>query len=70
MYESPYQIERSNVDRRNEYDRRQHYDISVVNSLGHDRRQPGSERRKNPELRQGWTRVSKWSSVCLDMLTT
>lgn len=62
-------IKRSNVDRRGEQDRRQLYDIAIIDKFGFDRRKPGKERRKTPELRTGWIRVSKWSSVCVAYLS-
>ncbi len=63
------QLERSLNDRRGDEDRRQVYDIQMIDKLGYDRRKPSSERRKTPELRQGWMRVSKWSSVCVSALS-
>ena len=70
MYEvRSYNHERSNLDRRSAQDRRQHYDIEVVDRLGLDRRRPYSERRKTEEQRQGWTRVSDWGSVCVAALS-
>ncbi len=59
----PVQFKRSFFDRRGSEDRRQVYNIHVVDQLGYDRRMPSSERRKTSELRQGWTRVTQWSSV-------
>jgi hypothetical protein len=60
---------RSYFDRRGDQDRREHYDIAVVEHLGYDRRNPGNERRMTSELRNGWIRVSQWSSVCLDYIS-
>ncbi len=56
---------RSYLDRRGAEDRRQHYDIAMVEKIGYDRRRPGNERRQTSELRNDWVRVSKWSSICL-----
>jgi hypothetical protein len=70
MYEKKtVQFKRSSFDRRGDQDRRQHYDISVVEKLGQDRRKSSSERRTSPEKREGWVRVSQWSSVCVACLT-
>ncbi len=70
MYEiRSYSHKRSNTDRRGAQDRRERYDIAVVDRLGLDRRRPYSERRQTQELRQGWTRVSDWSSVCVAALS-
>jgi len=63
------EIKRSYVDRRGDQDRRQHYDIAMIDAIGHDRRRPGHERRKSPEMRRGWVRVSKWSSACIAHLS-
>ncbi len=60
---------RSYVDRRGDQDRRRVYDIAMIEKLGYDRRQPGNERRKTPELREGWVRVSQWSSACVSQLS-
>ncbi len=65
MYtDKPKRFKRSIFDRRGSEDRRQIYNISVVDQLGYDRRKPFSERRSTPELRHGWKRVTQWSSVC------
>ncbi|MFH2092369.1 MAG: hypothetical protein ABIJ31_08395 [Pseudomonadota bacterium] len=61
--------QRSFLDRRSDQDQRQLYNINVVNQLGCDRRQPYSERRKSLEQRDGWARVSQWSSVCVAALS-
>ncbi len=63
------QFERSLYDRRTDVDRRQVYNIHVIDKLGYDRRKISSERRNTSELRQGWTRVSQWSSVCESALS-
>ncbi len=60
---------RSYVDRRGDQDRRQHYDIAMLDKIGYDRRKPSAERRQTPELRAGWVRVSKWSSACVAHLS-
>ncbi|MBU2628497.1 MAG: hypothetical protein KKE61_07765 [Proteobacteria bacterium] len=60
---------RSYMDRRGDQDRRQHYDIQVVEKMGYDRRKPGFERRTKPEQRTGWVRVSDWSSACVECLS-
>jgi hypothetical protein len=61
---------RSSFDRRSDNDRRQHYDIRVVEQMGYDRRKSLSERRTSPEMREGWARVSQWSSVCVACLSS
>ncbi len=50
---------RSQYDRRTE-DRRQVYNIDVANKIGIERRR--KERRVPGEFRNGWVRVSEWSS--------
>ncbi len=52
---------RFQTDRRSDLDRRIIYDIKIITLLGIERRK--SDRRRLPEHRQGWVRVSKWSSV-------
>ncbi len=59
----PVQFKRSFFDRRGSEDRRQVYNIQIVDQMGYDRRKPTSERRMTSELRQDWTRVTQWSSV-------
>lgn len=54
---------RSEVDRRRTLERRQSYDVLVVDILGQERRRPAFERRKNGEIRKDWTRINKWISV-------
>ena len=54
---------RSQYDRRTE-DRRQVYNLDVFNKIGRERRR--KERRVSPELREGWVRVSEWSSVLVN----
>lgn len=60
---------RSSFDRRSDQDRRQHYDIGVVEQMGYDRRKLPSERRSSSEMRVGWVRVSEWSSICVASLS-
>lgn len=62
--------QRSLFDRRSDQDNRQRYDSRIVDALGYDRRKPGFERRKKPEQREGWVRVSQWSSVCVAALSS
>ncbi len=52
---------RSGFDRRADVDRRQSVNLDVLDSLPRDRRR--AERRRRPELRAGWLRVTRWSSV-------
>lgn len=60
---------RSFLDRRGAQDRRQRYNIDVVELLDCDRRDYSSDRRKSPEKRSDWLRVSQWSSVCVSALS-
>jgi hypothetical protein len=53
---------RSGVDRRSGEDRRQAYDLDYFLRGGTERRH-WVERRWRKEMRRGWIRVSKWSSV-------
>jgi len=53
------------LDRRSGEDRRQAYDLDYFPRGGTERRS-GKERRLREERRDGWVRVSKWSSVCFD----
>ena len=53
------------LDRRCGEDRRQAYDLDYFPGGGIERRS-GRERRLNGERRNGWVRVSPWSSVCGD----
>jgi hypothetical protein len=53
------------LDRRSGEDRRQAYDLDYFPGGGIERRS-GKERRWSDERRDGWVRVSKWSSVCPD----
>lgn len=62
-------FKRSIFDRRSDRDRRQVYNIEVVQELGFDRRKYDSERRVSPEMRSDWQRVSQWSSVCVSALS-
>ena len=53
------------LDRRSGADRRQAYDLDYFPGGGIERRL-GKERRRPDERRDGWVRVSEWSSVCPD----
>lgn len=53
---------RSGVDRRSGEDRRQAYDLDHFLQGGQERRH-WVERRWRKEMRKGWIRISKWSSV-------
>ncbi|MDD9304361.1 MAG: hypothetical protein HUK40_19245 [Desulfobacter sp.] len=53
---------RATVDRRVE-DRRKGFDLEAISRLGTERRV--KERRTQAEKRDGWVRVSKWSSIKL-----
>jgi hypothetical protein len=50
------------LDRRSGDDRRQFYDTDYFQSGGIDRRSE-KDRRQQSERRQGYVRVTKWSSV-------
>ncbi|MFH2043769.1 MAG: hypothetical protein ABIK92_01325 [Pseudomonadota bacterium] len=66
----PSTHKRSEVDRRRTLERRQSYDVLVVDILGQERRRPTFERRKNGELRKDWTRINKWISVPVSVFST
>jgi len=53
------------LDRRSGEDRRQAYELDYFPGGGIERRS-GKERRWPDERRDGWIRVSTWSSVCAD----
>ena len=53
---------RSGIDRRSGMDRRQTHDLDRHIDAGTQRRNI-KERRESGELRSGWVRFSKWSSV-------
>lgn len=53
------------VDRRSGEERRQAYDADYFQNGGLERRS-GNERRKHHERRKDCTRVSEWSSICVD----
>ena len=59
---------RSPVDRRSGWDRRQMDDPGMIELLGVDRRKALLEDRRERllEQREGWVRVTQWSSVCID----
>ena len=66
--EASLKEERTNdpyLDRRSGEDRRQAYDLDYFPCGGIERRS-GKERRRQGERRNGWVRVSTWSSVCFD----
>ena len=56
-------LQRSLTDRRSGYDRREKYDLAVISELGLEQRR--NERRKLPEQRYDWVRITKWSSSCV-----
>ncbi|MFH1156746.1 MAG: hypothetical protein V1793_23330 [Pseudomonadota bacterium] len=64
----PVKKRRSPEDRRTGEDRRKIHDPDVLDMLGMDRRRSRTtERRENlQEKRNGWVRVSQWSSLCVD----
>ena len=53
-------MSRTHTDRRTDTDRRKGFDLAVIDKLGIERRE--KERRELPEQRDGWIRVSDWSS--------
>jgi hypothetical protein len=55
---------RSGFDRRSVTERRVAYDLDYFTKGGKERRQ-WVDRRWRKEMRKGWIRVSKWSSVDL-----
>ena len=63
--------DRSPIDRRSVKERRRRLRLARLGfksgSRNSDRR-IGEERRVNPERRDGWVRMSKWASVCLEKL--
>ncbi|MBU1196220.1 MAG: hypothetical protein KKE62_17265 [Proteobacteria bacterium] len=65
----PVKYTRSLLDRRSDQDRRQRYNIDVVELLGCDRRDYSTERRTRPEKRSDWLRVTQWTSVCVAELS-
>ena len=54
--------DRSGMDRRSGGDRRDAYDLDYFLQGGKERRQ-WVERRWRKEMRKGWVRINKWSSV-------
>ncbi len=63
--------DRSTIDRRSGKDRRRKLNFARFTYKGVDRqkeRRTSGERRSKIERRQGWVRVSKWTSVCLEKL--
>ena len=63
--------DRSPIDRRSVKERRRRLSLTRLSFKGGNRgsdRRVSEERRVNPERRDGWVRMSKWASVCLDKL--
>ena len=58
---------KSNFDRRLGKDRRSSFKFRLFLNRKIEKRR-GQERRAKYELRQGWVRIDKWSSVLLDGL--
>ncbi len=58
---------KSNFDRRLGKDRRSSFKFRLFLNNKIEKRR-GKERRAKYELRQGWVRIDKWSSVLLDGL--
>ena len=54
------------IDRRSGEDRRQVYDTAYWESEGIERRS-AKDRRKEKERRDGCVKISKWSSVCINI---
>ncbi len=70
IYLQPVKHQRSFLDRRGDQDRRQRYNIDIVETLSRDRRGAYHlERRTNSEKRSDWSRVSQWVSVCVPALS-
>lgn len=57
-------LNRSNIDRRSQKNRRRIFGFSHLFYKGSERRN-FNERRSQTERRQDWVRVSKWSSIYL-----
>ena len=57
-------IKREVFDRRSVKDRRRKIKLAYFSYKGPERRNM-QERRSQTERRDGWVKVSKWSSVCL-----
>ncbi len=55
-------------DRRSSEGRRQTYDADCFQKVDRERRAVNRERRLNGELREGWVRVTDWSSIAIDLL--
>ena len=55
-------IEREAIDRRSAVDRRNAYDLDYFQNGGIERRKV-KDRRSQAERRDGWIRISKWTSV-------
>ena len=56
-------FKRTNVDRRSGCDRRESHDIGYFVVGGVERRKKPKDRRELPERRDGWVRVTQWSSL-------
>ena len=65
------EIDRAPFDRRSPKERRKRLSLARFKYKSErqesERRGP-SDRRTTPERRNGWVRMSKWASVCLDKL--
>ena len=55
-------IEREAIDRRSAADRRVAYDLDYFQNGGIERRKV-KDRRSQAERRDGWIRISRWTSV-------
>lgn len=55
---------RRRTDRRTGWDRRQCHSLEYFANGGTERRS-FAERRTSGELRDGWVRISDWSSICI-----
>jgi len=51
------------LDRRSGADRRRSYSLDYFSTGGIERRRHHGDRRRNPERRHKWIRVTDWSSV-------
>ena len=60
-------IDRADIDRRSAADRRRVYDLDHFQNGGIERRKR-KERRSQIERRDGWIRISSWTSVNLQDL--
>ncbi len=62
------EYKRSGQDRRTGLDRRVAYDLDYFENGGDENRKNKEDRRIFGERREGWVRVTEWSSVCIDVL--